>query len=34
MHAVQLATVYGIPIEDKELEAIALNIHGEADAIG
>lgn len=34
MHAVQLATVYNIPIEDKELEAIALNIHGEADAIG
>ena len=34
MHAVELATLYNIPIEDKELEAIALNIHGEADAIG
>lgn len=34
MHAVQLAVVYGIQLEDKELEAIALNIHGEADAIG
>lgn len=34
MHAVQLAVVYGIPLEDKGLEALALNIHGEADAIG
>lgn len=34
MHAVELATLYNIPIEDKELEALALNIHGEGGANG